>query len=246
MSSTFSYTSTPTSYYSSSYHPALHCRSSIPSDYLPNDEYRYLVKRQDRSRLEAHFAQPSHTSSYAMPRTAYQEQVNLGSSRRAQISGTAYATRAALGSGFDFTDEGFDHIQTASDLQSRSTSYYELGSDEEPIPARYIAEFNEKLRDAERRCSEHERCSDDYTAFTSRRTHSGTYSAARSSEPPKPTPPRGERHDSGFEKRIVYGPTPTVQSKFNWSSSDNDDEPLKRSFWGRAHRSRKPTERRTW
>jgi hypothetical protein len=245
MSSTSSYTSTPTSYCPSPHHPALYYRSSIPSDYLPNDEYRYLVKRQDRSRLEAHFAQPSHTSSHAMPRTAYQEQGNLGSSRRAQISGTAYATRAALGSGFDFTDEGFDHMQTVDGLQSPSTWYYELGSDEEPIPARYIAEFNEKLRDAERRYSKHERRSDDSTAFTSRRTHSGTYSAARSSEPPKPTPPRRERHDSGVRKETVYEPTPTVQSKFNWSSSDND-EPLKWSFWGRAHRSRKPTERRTW
>ncbi|KAI4957094.1 hypothetical protein J4E86_005567 [Alternaria arbusti] len=80
MASPLSYTFTPPAYYPTStssptYHPALHYRPSIPPDYLPNDEYRYLVKQQHRSRLEAHFAQPSLSSTRnTIPKTPYQKQ----------------------------------------------------------------------------------------------------------------------------------------------------------------------------
>ncbi|KAH6870188.1 hypothetical protein BKA58DRAFT_457539 [Alternaria rosae] len=260
MASPLSHTPTPPAYSLSSlspaYHPALHYRSSIPSDYLPNDEYRYLVKHQDRSRLEAHFAQPSlQRPQKLLHKTAYQKQGNLSRERRADISATKFATRAALGVGFDFTDEGYDRMQAGCNLpETPSSSGEHEECDEEPVPTRYIAEFNEELRNLERRYGEHRRHAADHASW---HKHPGTYNDKKPLPPYKPSLPPLERHDSGFEDRTVYEPTPQLQSKFSWDNlNDTDDKsPKRRSFWSRHRRSRsveasqvheKKKKRRTW
>lgn len=254
-----SYTFTPPAYYLSSpspaYHPALHYRPSVPSDYLPNDEYRYLVKQQDRSRLEARFAQPSlQRPQKLLPKTAYQRQGNLSRERRAQISETKFATRAALGVGFDFT-EGYDRIQAGCDLlETPSSPGGHEDWNEEPIPVRYIAEFNDEMRNLERRYDEHQRHTDEHA---SRHKHTGTYADTKPLPPYKPSLPPLERHDSGFEDKPVIEPPPQLQSKFSWDNlNDTDDKsPKRRSFWSRHRRSRsveasqvheKKKKRKTW
>ncbi|KAI4626792.1 hypothetical protein J4E83_003945 [Alternaria metachromatica] len=262
MASTLSYTFSPPAYYPSStssptYHPALHYRPSIPPDYLPNDEYRYLVKQQHRSRLEAHFAQPSLSSTRNMiPKTPYQKQGNLSRERRAEISAAKFATRAALGAGFDFTDEGFDRMRALDDPQRSWTRPDEdEDSDEEPIPARYIAEFNEEMRKFERMYDQDQHRSDDHA---SRHKHPGTYTDTKPLPLYKPSLPPPKQRDSGFEEKTPYEPTPQLQSKFSWDDlNDADDKsPKRRSFWFRHRRSRsvepthkvpeKKKKRRTW
>ena len=261
MASPLSYSFTPPAYYPSSpssptYHPALHYRPSIPPDYLPNDEYRYLVKQQYRSRLEAHFAQPSLSSTRnIISKTPYQKQGNLSRERRAEISAAKFATRAALGVGFDFTDEGFDRMRALDNPQGSWTRPDEdEDSDEEPIPARYIAEFNEEMRKFERMYDEDQHPSD---IHASRHVHPGTYTDTKPLPPYKPSLPPPERRDSGFEEKTVCEPTPQLQSKFSWDNlNDTDDKsPKRRSFWSRHRRSKsveatqvpeKKKKRRTW
>jgi len=260
MASSLSYTFTPPAHYPSSlspsYHPALHYRPSIPPDYLPNDEYRYLVKQQHRSRLEAHFAQPSLSSTRNMiPKTPYQKQGNLSRERRAEISAAKFATRAALGAGFDFTDEGFDRMQALDNPQRSWTRPDEdEDSDEEPIPARYIAEFNEEMRKFERMHDEDQHPSD---IHASRHKHPGTYTDTKPQPPYKPSLPPPARRDSGFEEKTVCEPTPQLQSKISWDNLDDTDDksPKRRSFWSRHRRSKsvevtkvheKKKKRRTW
>lgn len=232
MPPTFSYTLTPTSYYPPSYHPALYYRSSIPSDYLPNDEHRYLVKLQDRSRLESHFAQPSSSSSYVSPhKTAYQEQGNLSREWRTKVSETAYATRAALEPSFDFTDDGYERMQTADNDRYASSRYRDESGHEAYVPSRRVHELSKKYWDDDRK----------YREARYRKNSYGTYSAiygdTRSLAHPEPTPPRRERYDSGTGESTVYGPTSELSSTFSWSSSD-EDEPPKRRRRGRPRRSR--------
>ena len=244
MASPLSYSFTPPAYYPSSlspsYHPALHYRPSIPPDYLPNDEYRYLVKQQHRYRLEAHFAQPSLSSTRNMiPKTPYQKQGNLSRERRAQISAAKFATRAALGAGFDFTDEGFDRMQALDNPQGSWTR-----PDEDEEMRKFERMYDEDQHPSEVHASRHE--------------YPGTYTDTKPLPPYKPSLPLLERRDSGFEEKTICEPTPQLQSKFSWDNlNDTDDKsPKRRSFWSRHRRSRsvEPTQvpekkkkkRRTW
>jgi hypothetical protein len=252
---------------SPSYHPALHYRPTIPTDYLPSDEHRYLVKQQHRALLETHFAQPSISPSHRVPsKTAYQKQGNPSRSQRVKISEDAYATRAAIGPNFDFTDEMFDRLQASKNKpKPLYNSWEDEDWDEEPIPARYIAEFNvifrNVFRDSESRYSGQHYDSDDDMMAVWRLAHSGTYDDDITSLLyRKATAPPCERHDSGYEQRIAREPTPQPQSKFDWDSSDDEDEDdnddekqPKKSLWARARKSldavrvpHKVKKRRTW
>ncbi|KAG9185614.1 hypothetical protein G6011_06945 [Alternaria panax] len=150
------------SYLPPSYHPALYYRPTAPTDYLPADEHRYLVKLQDRSRLETHFAQPSLPYKPHHRKTVYQHQPNLTRERRTQISEIAHATRKVLGEGFDFTDDGFEKLQkvtvttTAVTVEDDSYARHKCTDTNEPthtpspstpIPSRRIHALGQKYWD---------------------------------------------------------------------------------------------------
>lgn len=235
MSPTSSYTYTPTEYYPRSYHPALHCRPTIPSDHLPNDEYRYLVKLQDRSRLESHFAQPSlPSSSYnTLRKTAYQEQPNLSREWRTKVSETANATRAALGPIFDFTEEGYERMQTANNNRYTGGRYRDESEYEDYVPPRRVHELSQKYWDNDEGYMNEQYRKNGCSLHSGR--HVGISPLAHPH--PEPTPPLGrKRYDSGVGESPMYGPTPELSSKFDWSS--DEDESPKRKRWGRLFRSK--------
>lgn len=108
---------------------------------LPGDEYRILKGRQDRDRLEAHFA---HRGSGSNPRssTAYQ-QAGMSKHERTNISELRSATRRALGESFDFTDKSFDKFQRA--VKHHPDAFEE--DFDQPIPQRYIDEYHSRSRE---------------------------------------------------------------------------------------------------
>jgi hypothetical protein len=234
MAPTYSYMSTPRSYYPAIYHPALHYRPSIPRDYLPNDEHRYLVKLQERSRLEAHFAQPSSPSRYLPPpRTAYQGNPNLSRERRAKISETANATRAALGPSFDFTDEGYDRIQAAAanNDQYATSRYRDEIRYADCVPSRRVQDLNKRYWDDDRKYRKEQYRKQNHN------THADRYADLKLLLHPEPAPQRRGRYDSGTGESTVYGPTSELSSTFSWGSYD-EDAPPKRRRWRRPRRNK--------
>ncbi|KAF1836821.1 hypothetical protein BDW02DRAFT_492598 [Decorospora gaudefroyi] len=194
---------------------------------LPDDEYKVLQERQQRAHLEAHFAQPalapSHTS--VRPKTSYQE-ANLPQDRRAHISEIKNATRDALGSSFDFTDDSYDRGQSSSGTRRATTQY----SYEEPIPQRYIDEFNKKWHEDDLKYEHQYRA--DCTHNAGWRTHQNMYVDI------KPLP----RHESAPRYANVYEPRPLtreapkmLRSKFSFDSAVETtlETKPKHSFWRR-------------
>ena len=236
MASPYSYTSTPRSCYPQAYHPALHYRPSIPRDYLPNDEHRYLVKQQERSRLEAHFEQLSSSSRYLPSRTAYQEIGNLSRGRRAEISEMANATRAALGASFDFTDEGYDRIQAADNDRYASSRYRDGSGYAGYVPSRRVQDLSEKYWDDDRRYRKEQYRKQAYNPPVSSYADTGFLPR------PEPTPQRRERHDSGIGQSPMYVPTPQLNSTFSWGSHE-EDKPKKRRRWKHPRWSKRWSER---
>ncbi|KAI8934980.1 hypothetical protein NX059_008646 [Plenodomus lindquistii] len=100
--------------------------NSITSPGLPSEEYRTLRRRQERARLESHFTHRD----------------------RVRISQVKNATRHALGSSFDFTDESYERSTAATATPRRAVGKRrECGKYEDPIPPRYIDEFNNMWAD---------------------------------------------------------------------------------------------------
>ncbi|KAF2847198.1 hypothetical protein T440DRAFT_540091 [Plenodomus tracheiphilus IPT5] len=138
--------------------PHLPSLTSLTPQGLPSDEYRTLRKRQDKHRLESHFAHntpkgnlpnanlttPHHHHPH---QTAYQK-ANLPPSARLHISKLQNATRAALGPNFSFTHESYEVCRRNEEsisqraVEERRRGKSGNGRGGEPIPQRYIDEFN--------------------------------------------------------------------------------------------------------
>lgn len=123
---------------------------------LPEEEYRALQKRQQRSQLETHFTEQNRSISN-LSKTAYQKAL-LPGYQRLHISQANYATYKALGESFDFTDDSFDRLQSPS----VSMSIHLRHSYKEPIPQRYIDEFNKKWHEDDMRYDK-SRYNDDFS-----------------------------------------------------------------------------------
>lgn len=200
---------------------------------LPGDEFRTLKRRQNRDRLENHFSHRG-ASNYSHSRTAYQD-AHLGHNERVRISEVKNATRKALGSNFDFTDNGH-----------RGTKYYEAGLKrrtaesrrdsskyEVPIPQKYLDEYYEWSRKYEEKYEAHQSKAD-YTFGAPWRTHDRLHvdpAAVRPSTLYRETP-RSSTKPESVESNIYdergYARPPLV-SKFSFDS----DVPPKRSFFRR-------------
>ncbi|KAH9865246.1 hypothetical protein IAQ61_009193 [Plenodomus lingam] len=158
---------------------------------LPSDEYRDLVKRQRRSQIESHLSHKHSISSCSTTTTTphtptpYQT-THLSPSHRLQISQVKNATRRALTPGFDFTDERYEQAQRRDTTTHKSRRY------QEPIPQRYINEFNSKwARDDELYDAEQARA--DRVVNAAWRVHDGMRGDVAPLDASASSPPRGER-----------------------------------------------------
>ena len=176
------------------------------------------------------------------PKTSYQA-AGISRERQVEISEVGNATRLALGSSFNFTDEGYHRSQRSAAANAtstrRDTSAYER---RDPIPQRYIDEFNQKWAEDDR-VYEHQREAD-YTYNADWRTHSGMYVDTK----PLPAPRREVSSSYGnrpmrFDSSSRDEPRPLVRSApaafasnsaaFASRFSVETTEEPKRSFWGR-------------
>jgi hypothetical protein len=217
---------TPTSYY----HPT----------YLPGDEFRMLQKRQERERLEHHFEHRGHSNHYINPRTPYQD-VGLSPDARLRISAVKNATRTALGPSFDFTDDSYNRSQRCTDASSVPSVRRGADKSLDPIPQRYIDEFNKKWRDDDLKYDAHQYAAD-MTHNTPWRAHAPMYVDIKPlprQEPlhrPLPQTTNSGCFDGGLsvcEPRSLTRGRPALVSKF---SCETLDEPPKRTFWRRSRR----------
>jgi len=212
----------------SSYH------SSKASIGLPDDEFRTLQKRQNRSRLEKHFAHQGSSNHYSRPRTAYQK-ADLSQEERLRISKVKNATRQALGSSFDFTDSGCSYSQQ-SDVGltlSATETLRDSSSYEEPIPREYIDAFNQRWYEDDD-VYEPAQYVADHTFNAPWRQHADMYTDIEPITCPE-VAPFGNRHsrvgsaiDDRFEQRPLTSPRPQLVSKFSF---DSDMPSRKRRFF---------------
>lgn len=107
---------------------------------LPGDEYSRLYKRdrlnthyEHRGNRDAPFLEPT--------RSAYRD-AGLSLESRVRVSETRNATRAALGSSFDFTDDGYERSRRREDNYQRSRGWIDDEPRRAPIPQKYQDEFN--------------------------------------------------------------------------------------------------------
>jgi hypothetical protein len=204
---------------------------------LPSDEFQKLRKQQERSRLE-HPGSPNH---YMHPNTPYQR-VGLSPDARLRISAVKKATRAALGPSFDFTHDNYTRSQRSTNTSPVPSARRRVEKSLDPIPQRYIDEFNRKWRDDDWIYDSHQYAAD-MTYNAPWRAHAPMYVDIK----PLPCQEPLHRHiphmtnsgrfDSGrdvCEPRPLTRGGPALVSRF---SSDTLDEPPKRNFWSR-HRHR--------
>ncbi|EFQ95585.1 hypothetical protein PTT_05979 [Pyrenophora teres f. teres 0-1] len=209
--------------------PTTYYPISSKSRGLPGDEYRTLKKAQEKAELNEHFAQPS-LPTRTISKSAYQ-QLDLSKDRRSQISEVKNATRRALGSSFDFTDEGYEHSQRASATSSRdSIGKYEIRDS----PQRYIDEFNKKWVEDDLK-HEATQYAADRDGSGSWRAHEIMYGDIKSL--PSRDTASGHVAQNGPNRRIdsvvEEAPRPQLVSKWSMSTIDLDEEPKKRSLFGR-------------
>jgi hypothetical protein len=201
---------------------------------LPGDEFRRLHKRQQHEYLNAYFEQPHLPPAYTSirPQTSYQT-ARSTRERRVEISELANATRHVLGSSFDFTDESYNRIQRSTAVERLVTARSRRNADraerEDPIPQRYIDEFNKRWHEDDLVYERWHQYRADYTHSAEWRSHAGMYVDV------KPLPlPRWERA-VGNEQTHLYEPKPLTravnQSRF--SLETHEESIPKRSFWGR-------------
>jgi len=107
---------------------------------LPGEEYSRL---HTRDRLNTHFEHRGNKDApYPEPtRSAYRD-AGLSRESRVRVSETRSATRAALGSSFDFTDDGFERSRRREDYYQRSRGWIDDAPRCAPIPQKYQDEFN--------------------------------------------------------------------------------------------------------
>jgi hypothetical protein len=206
--------------------------TSSESSSLPGNEYKRLQQRQKIERLNAYFEQPHLPLSYtsARPKTSYQ-QARIPRERRVEISEVGNATRIALGSNFDFTHESYRSQRSAAAHTTRTSER------KEPIPQRYIDEFNNKWAEDDR-IYEHQRQAD-YTYNADWRTHAGMHVDTK----PLPAPrreakPSYDHRPMRFDSSSRDEPRPLARSApaafASRFSLETREEPVpKRSFWGR-------------
>jgi hypothetical protein len=230
--------------------------ASSESSSLPGDEYRRLQKRQQQARLNTYFSQPHLPPSYTSvrPKTSYQARPHLTRERRSEISEVANATRNALGSSFDFTDESYNCSQrtaAVSTLHTARTRCDDVASKgEAPIPQRYIDEFNKRWHEDDLQYERQHQYKADYTPKAAWRSHAGMYVDTKPLPPPRreATPryllqdqelSRPVRFDSSardeprpLARAAVYEAT-AIASRFSNETFETRGSEPKRSFWNR-------------
>ncbi|KAL5116210.1 hypothetical protein ACEQ8H_005875 [Pleosporales sp. CAS-2024a] len=198
---------------------------------LPGDDFTRLRQRDG---IERHFGHGgAGDAAYEAPRSTYRD-AGLSRDHRSRISEVRGATRAALGSSFDFTDDSYERSQSRrrDDAYARSRGWL----DDEPrdsgtIPTKYLDEFN-KLWYEDDQANDAQQYQADYTREAPWRDHEsmGRYksSAERSCTPQPRTSTASSRADSGYGGSDTS--SQTLKSKFSW---DDDESPRRHKRLGR-------------
>jgi hypothetical protein len=208
--------------------------TSSSASSLPGDEYRRLQKRQQHERLDAYFSQPHLAPSYTSirPKTSYQA-AHLPRERRVEISEVANATRRALGSNFDFTDGSYNCSQRTAAVSilhsARSRRNADREEKEEPMPQRYIDEFNKRWHEDDLTYERQHQYRADYTHSAEWRSHAGMYVDVKPL--PSPRRERAVRNEQAhsYERR----PLTRVVNQSRFSLETHEEPTPKRGFWNR-------------
>jgi hypothetical protein len=228
--------------------------TSSEASTLPGDEYRRLQKLQQQARLNTYFEQPHLPPSYTSirPKTSYQAWPHLTRERRSEISEVANATRLALGSSFDFTDESYNCSQRSGavdTLRSAATRRDDVASEKEKsIPQRYIDEFNKRWHEDDLQYERQHQYKADYTPKAAWRSHAGMYVDTKSRPPPRrEAMPRYLLQDQETSRPVRFDgasrdePRPlacaqvyeATASRFSSETLETRESEPKRSFWNR-------------
>jgi hypothetical protein len=215
---------------------------------LPGDDFTRLCQ-QDR--LNTHFQHRGNQDAALPepPRSAYRD-AGISQSQRSRISEVRGATRAALGSSFDFIDDSYERSRRRDDDYHRSRGWLDKEPRRDPIPQKYQDEFN-KLWHEDDMANDADRYRDDYTSPKNApwREHVMLDRNGRMVGPDFSRPPiissAPRRVDSvidscGF-RRPASPPrqaSPVLVSKFSFESlADSVEEaPPRRRYFGRFRR----------
>jgi hypothetical protein len=204
---------------------------------LPVDEYRSLRRAQDRSCLETHFSHRGNVNTpYTVPYSAYRS-AGLSQGERFRVSQVKSATRAALEGSFDFDDEGYDRSRRREGEYQRSRGWIDDDVCRDPIPQKYLDEFNQKWHE-----DDEDNNADQYLADCSReaawRKHVLPEHRA-GVEPLQTRRPAASRADSGYAGREFMRPrtppiVPLPPSKFSFDV--REETPRRHGYLDRLRR----------
>jgi hypothetical protein len=212
---------------------------------LPGDEYTRL---RLRDLLNTHFEHRENRNAACskQSRSAYRD-AGLLREERVHISEVRRATRAALGSGFDFMDNGYERSRRCEDSSLRSWGWIDHEPHRDSIPQKYQDEFNKLWHEDDE--------ANDALQYRADRTRNAPWrdhvmlERSRLNVETLPTRRSGTsaglcRVDSGYSGgnrrpiTLTKKPLPVLTSKFSFESlaESYQERPHRHSYLSRFHR----------
>jgi hypothetical protein len=207
---------------------------------LPEEEYRGLYRAQTRERLESHFEHRGGSSSSSESSHSVYRDAGLAREERRAISEVRSATRAALGSSFDFDDDSYGRSRRHMDKYQRSYGW----TGEEPcggaIPKKYLDEYNQRWHE-----DDEDNDADQYLADYASRApwrnherlnHYPAYVEPSNNRPRKVVAPRNVDRECGSSHDDFERPQSRPQLISNFSFDDYEEPQREHRFLARLRR----------